>query len=41
MPATNDGKEFAFVEMSDVEDARRARVELNRHQLAGRSLTDQ
>ena len=37
--ATGQARGFAFVEMSDVEGARRAITELDRHQLGGRSLT--
>lgn len=37
--ATGQARGFAFVEMSDVEGARRAISELNQHQLGGRSLT--
>jgi RNA recognition motif-containing protein len=37
--ATGQARGFAFVEMSDVEGARRAISELDKHQLGGRSLT--
>jgi cold-inducible RNA-binding protein len=37
--ATGQARGFAFVEMSDVEGARRAVSELDKHQLGGRSLT--
>jgi cold-inducible RNA-binding protein len=37
--ATGQARGFAFVEMSDVEGARRAISELNRHQYGGRNLT--
>jgi RNA recognition motif-containing protein len=37
--ATGQPRGFAFVEMSDVEGARRAISELDRHQYGGRSLT--
>ncbi len=37
--ATGQARGFAFVEMSDVEGARRAIAELDRHQVGGRSLT--
>lgn len=37
--ATGQPRGFAFVEMSDVEGARRAVSELDRHQIGGRSLT--
>jgi RNA recognition motif-containing protein len=37
--ATGQARGFAFVEMSDVEGARRAIAELDRHQIGGRSLT--
>lgn len=37
--ATGQARGFAFVEMSDVEGARRAISELDRYQLGGRSLT--
>jgi cold-inducible RNA-binding protein len=36
---TGQARGFAFVEMSDVEGARRAIAELDRHQIGGRSLT--
>ena len=38
-PASGQARGFAFVEMSDVEGARRAISELDRHELGGRSLT--
>ena len=37
--ATGQARGFAFVEMSDVEGARRAIAELDKHQIGGRSLT--
>ena len=37
--ATGQARGFAFVEMKDVEGARRAISELDKHQLGGRSLT--
>jgi cold-inducible RNA-binding protein len=37
--ATGRARGFAFVEMSDVEGARRAISELDRHEYGGRSLT--
>ena len=37
--ATGQARGFAFVEMSDVEGARRAISELNQHQIGSRSLT--
>jgi RNA recognition motif-containing protein len=37
--ATGQARGFAFVEMSDVESARRAITELDRYQYGGRSLT--
>ena len=37
--ATGQARGFAFVEMNDVEGARRAISELDRHQFGGRSLT--
>jgi RNA recognition motif-containing protein len=37
--ATGQARGFAFVEMSDLEGARRAISDLDRHQLGGRSLT--
>ena len=37
--ATGQPRGFAFVEMNDVEGARRAISELDRHQMGGRSLT--
>ena len=37
--ATGQVRGFAFVEMSDVEGARRAISELDKHQFGGRSLT--
>ena len=37
--ATGQARGFAFVEMSDVEGARRAISELDKHQYGGRSLT--
>ena len=37
--ATGQARGFAFVEMSDVESARKAISELDRHQYGGRSLT--
>jgi RNA recognition motif-containing protein len=37
--ATGQPRGFAFVEMIDVEGARRAVAELDRHQISGRSLT--
>jgi RNA recognition motif-containing protein len=37
--ATGQARGFAFVEMADVEGARRAISEFDRHQLGGRSLT--
>jgi cold-inducible RNA-binding protein len=37
--ATGQARGFAFVEMSDVEGARRAVAALDRHQLGSRSLT--
>ena len=37
--ATGQARGFAFVEMSDVEGARKAISELDRHQVGGRSLT--
>lgn len=36
---TGQARGFAFVEMSDVEGARRAISELDRHQYGGRNLT--
>ena len=36
---TGQARGFAFVEMNDVEGARRAIAELDRHQMGGRSLT--
>ena len=36
---TGQARGFAFVEMSDVESARRAISELDKHQYGGRSLT--
>jgi RNA recognition motif-containing protein len=36
---TGQPRGFAFVEMSDVEGAKRAIAELDRHQVGGRSLT--
>jgi cold-inducible RNA-binding protein len=36
---TGQARGFAFVEMSDVEGARKAISELDRHQFGGRSLT--
>jgi RNA recognition motif-containing protein len=36
---TGQARGFAFVEMSDVESARRAITELDRYQYGGRSLT--
>ena len=37
--ATGQARGFAFVEMSDVDGARRAISELDKHQYGGRSLT--
>src|SRR6185503_8051420 len=37
--ATGQARGFAFVEMSDVEGARKAISELDRHQYGGRALT--
>ena len=37
--ATGQARGFAFVEMTDVEGARRAIAELDKHQIGGRSLT--
>ena len=37
--ATGQARGFAFVEMQDVEGARRAIAELDRHQYGGRNLT--
>src|SRR6185436_8175121 len=37
--ATGQARGFAFVEMSDVESARKAISELDKHQYGGRSLT--
>jgi RNA recognition motif-containing protein len=37
--ATGQARGFAFVEMSDVEGARKAISELDKHQYGGRSLT--
>jgi len=37
--ATGQARGFAFVEMSDVEGAKRAIAELDRHEYGGRSLT--
>ena len=37
--ATGQARGFAFVEMSDVEGARRAISELDKHQYGGRNLT--
>jgi RNA recognition motif-containing protein len=37
--ATGQARGFAFVEMSDVDSARRAISELDKHQYGGRSLT--
>ncbi len=37
--ATGQARGFAFVEMNDVEGARRAISELDKHQYGGRSLT--
>jgi cold-inducible RNA-binding protein len=37
--ATGQMRGFAFIEMSDVEGARRAISELDKHELGGRSLT--
>src|SRR5262245_20200586 len=37
--ATGQARGFAFVEMSDVESARKAINELDKHQYGGRSLT--
>jgi RNA recognition motif-containing protein len=37
--ATGQARGFAFVEMGDVESARKAISELDRHQYGGRSLT--
>ena len=37
--ATGQARGFAFVEMTDVEGARRAISELDKHQYGGRSLT--
>jgi cold-inducible RNA-binding protein len=37
--ATGQPRGFAFVEMSDVEGARRAITELDRHEIGGRNLT--
>ena len=37
--ATGQARGFAFVEMNDVESARRAISELDRHQYGGRNLT--
>ena len=37
--ATGQPRGFAFVEMTDVEGARRAISELDKHQFGGRSLT--
>ena len=37
--ATGQARGFAFVEMSDVESARRAISELDRHSYGGRNLT--
>ena len=37
--ATGQARGFAFVEMSDVEGARKAINELDKHQYGGRSLT--
>jgi RNA recognition motif-containing protein len=37
--ATGQARGFAFVEMRDVESARRAITELDKHQYGGRSLT--
>jgi RNA recognition motif-containing protein len=37
--ATGQARGFAFVEMSDVESARRAITELDKYQYGGRSLT--
>ena len=37
--ATGQARGFAFVEMRDVEGARRAISELDKHQFGGRSLT--
>ena len=37
--ATGQARGFAFVEMSNAEEAQRAISELNQHQLGGRSLT--
>lgn len=37
--ATGQARGFAFVEMSDVEGARRAIAEIDQHQVGGRSLT--
>lgn len=37
--ATGQARGFAFVEMGDVESARRAITELDRHQYGGRNLT--
>jgi RNA recognition motif-containing protein len=36
---TGQARGFAFVEMNDVEGAKRAIAELDRHQMGGRSLT--
>jgi cold-inducible RNA-binding protein len=37
--ATGQARGFAFVEMADVESARRAISELDKHQFGGRNLT--
>jgi cold-inducible RNA-binding protein len=37
--ATGQARGFAFVEMSDLEGARRAITELDKHQYGGRNLT--
>ena len=37
--ATGQARGFAFVEMSDVEGAKRAMSELDRHEYGGRNLT--
>jgi RNA recognition motif-containing protein len=37
--ATGQARGFAFVEMTDPEEARRAITELDKHQFGGRSLT--